>query len=250
MRTSCGGPVDDDPARDRAAASRSAYCPARVRSCMVDDDGEAVGTARAGRRARAPAAGGRRRGRWWARRAARAARPGRGRGRSAPAGARRRTGSTRRGRPARRRSRWARASCTAARSARPSTPSGRMCGVRPEQHVVGDGDPLGDRPATAARGRRAGAAPADAASRPARPSRWRSPAPRTSAGEVPQERRLAGAVRPDDRQPLPAADVEVDAVEDAGVAEVDGDARARRSSPSPLRASAGRGRRTARRRTR
>ena len=108
---------------------------------------------------------------------------------------------------------------------RVGSPSAERPEVRrpPEQHVLGDGHPGGhQRRLRHDRDRRATLAPRSP--RLAPPSSGIDPRVADEPGDRPQERRLARAVRADQRHPLARLDRELDAVDDVAAAELDRDA--------------------------
>ncbi len=170
------------------------------------DDGLA-GSGERARGGRAGRAGGGRRGGPSARRAAGAARPGRAPGRARRAAARRRRAGSRGGRPTRPRSTAASAASTRSRSSAPQ-PLGPPEVGRPAQ-----GDDLGRREVDGQLGLLADQRDLSCPG-PRRPLADRA-APQVQAaavgdqpGDGPEQRRLAGPVGPDERDPLARPDAE------------------------------------------
>ena len=190
-----------------SSASRWAYWPASVRSCIVDTTVSALATRSRSTSSRTSC--------WWPTSRARRrlveqqdrARPGPAPGRSRPAGARRRTG------------------CRAARSAkpsevellerlrrpprgrpRPSAASGPQVRRAAEQHVVGHRQAGRHDRRLRDQRRRAGPARGGAARPIGRPPISTRPSAADEPGEHPQERRLAAPVRPDDAHPVAGLD--------------------------------------------
>ena len=149
---------------------RSAYCAASVRSCIAATSVRPDSRAQAVERARAPAAGGRCRARWSARRAGRSAPPARARARRRRAAARRPRACRAAARAKPRRSSRASARAAASRSRAPSLRERPEVRRAPEEHVLARRSSTAASTAPAGRPRRSRASSRAASCRGVAPS--------------------------------------------------------------------------------